>query len=157
MSETDVRTPSAVMLIGIPASGKSTFYKQRLFDSHLRINPDQLRSHHREHALLEACLATQVSFVVDNTNATRIVRSRIVDLARSAGFRVIGYYFRSKLTEALQRNHLRDRHARMPVKGVLGISGQLERPSPAEGFDELWYVRMDGQGGFVVDQWGKNP
>jgi len=49
------------------------------------------------------------------------------------------------------------KNARTPVKGVLGISEQLERPSPTEGFDELWYVRMDGQGGFWVDQWGKNP
>jgi hypothetical protein len=26
-------------------------------------------------------------------------------------------------------------------------------PSKAEGFDELWYVRMDGNGGFIVEEW----
>jgi hypothetical protein len=33
-----------VIFAGIPASGKSTFYLQRFFETHIRINPDMLRT-----------------------------------------------------------------------------------------------------------------
>jgi hypothetical protein len=29
----------------------------------------------------------------------------------------------------------------------------LELPSLEEGFDKLYYVRVDGNGGFVVEEW----
>lgn len=38
-------------------------------------------------------------------------------------------------------------------RGVLGCAALLELPTRAEGFDELWYVRMDGNGGFVIEEW----
>jgi hypothetical protein len=145
--------PSAILLIGIPATGKSTFCRQRLFDSHVRINLDQLRTRHREKLLVEACLAGRQPFVVDNTNATREVRARFITPARAADFRVIGYYFSSKLADALERNRLRQGSMRIPDGGVMGIAGKLEIPSIGEGFDELWYVCMDGSGCFLVEEW----
>ena len=47
----------AVILIGIQASGKSSFYKERFFDTHVRINLDMLKTKHRQRVLLDACLA----------------------------------------------------------------------------------------------------
>jgi len=58
----------AVILIGIQASGKSSFYKERFFDTHVRINLDMLKTKHRQRVLLDACLAGKQPFVVDNTN-----------------------------------------------------------------------------------------
>ena len=46
----------AVIFIGIHASGKSTFYQQRSFQSHNRINLDLLRTRHRERLLGAACI-----------------------------------------------------------------------------------------------------
>src|SRR5689334_2351199 len=97
----DMAIPTAILLIGIPASGKSTFCRERLFDSHVRINLDQLKSRNREKLLLEACVAGGQSFVVDNTNATKKGRHHYICLAKGAGFRVIGYYFSSRVSEAL--------------------------------------------------------
>ena len=148
-----MKEQSAILLIGIPATGKSTFCRQRLFDTHVRINLDQLRTRHREKLLLEACLSARQPFVVDNTNATKEARARFIAPARGAGFRVIGYYFSSKVAEVLERNRLRQGSARIPDGGVIGISGRLEPPSRTEGFDELWHVRMDGGGGFLVEEW----
>ena len=144
---------TGVILIGIQASGKTTFYRERLFDTHVRLSLDMLRTRHREKLLLEACIAAGQSFAVDNTNATAGERMRYISPAKAAGFRVIGYYFRSRLTESIERNRLRPGKERIPDKGVMGTAGRLELPSMAEGFDELWYVRMDGRGGFVVEEW----
>ena len=97
----------AVILIGIQGSGKSTFCRERLFHTHVRINLDMLQSRHRETILLTACLNAKQPFVVDNTNPTREERARYISAARAARFKVIGYYFQSQVREALLRNELR--------------------------------------------------
>ncbi|MBI2353560.1 MAG: AAA family ATPase [Deltaproteobacteria bacterium] len=91
--------------------------------------------------------------MVDNTNASRKERARLILPARAAGFRVIGYYFSSRVQEAQERNRQRQGRARIPDGGVLGAAGRLELPALAEDFVELWYVRMDGMGGFSVEEW----
>jgi predicted kinase len=144
---------TAIILIGIPASGKSSFCRERLFDSHIRISLDMLKTRHREKLLLNACTAAKQPFVIDNTNATAAERERFITPAREAGFGIIGYYFSSKVQEALERNRQRIGKARIPDKGILGIAARLQLPNLAEGFDELWYVQTDGNGGFVVEEW----
>jgi predicted kinase len=61
----------AILLIGIPGSGKSSFYKERFYGTHLRINRDMLKTKRRERALIEACLKIQQRFVLDDVNGTR--------------------------------------------------------------------------------------
>lgn len=82
-----------ILFIGIQAVGKSTFYQQRFFNTHIRINLDMLKTRHREQILVKACLAAQQPFIIDNTNVTRKERARYITLAKAAHFRVIGYYF----------------------------------------------------------------
>ena len=142
----------AVIFIGIQATGKSTFYQHRFFHTHVRINLDMLRTRHREKTLLRTCLGLQQPFVVDNTNPTAADRSRYIVPAKEAGFTVVGYYFRSRLAEALRRNAERAGRHRIPDPGVGGTAGRLELPSRREGFDALHYVRID-DGDFVVENW----
>jgi predicted kinase len=143
----------AVIFVGIQASGKSSFYRERFFDTHLRINLDMLKTRHREWILLRACIEAKQPFVVDNTNPSIEERVRYIELARSGGFRVVGYYFRSPPKEALTRNARRTGKARIPEKGILGTHKRLRVPRLEEGFDELYYVRIDETGCFVVEEW----
>ena len=87
----------AVIFIGLQAAGKSSFYRQRLFRTHVRINMDMLRTKHRERLLLDACLAGKQPFVIDKVNAAATDRATYIHLAKAAGFHVVGYYFQSKL------------------------------------------------------------
>jgi predicted kinase len=146
----------AVILIGIQGTGKSTFCRERLFHTHVRINMDMLQSRHRETLLLTACLNAKQSFVVDNTNPTREERARYITAARAAGFKVVGYYFESKVKDALARNELRGPRQRVPDRGVLGTAGLLRLPAKAEGFDTLYYVRLappPAVNEFLVQEW----
>lgn len=143
----------AVIFIGIQATGKSTFYKERFYDTHVRINLDMLKTRHRETILLEACLRAQQPFVVDNTNILARERARYIEPAKAAGFRVIGYYFQSRLGEALQRNQMRAGKASIPKYGVIAKYRALQPPRFEEGFDVLYYVAIDPQGGFLVNEW----
>jgi len=81
----------AVIFIGIQGSGKTTFFRERFFDTHVRINLDMLRTRRREALLFKCCLEAGQRFVVDNTNPTPQDRRRYIEPARAKGFRVIGY------------------------------------------------------------------
>ena len=144
---------TAIILIGIPATGKSTFCRQRYFESSTTISLDILKTRKREKVRLDACIANHESFVIDNTNASVAERQRFIAPAKTAGYKVIGFYFSSKLEDALERNRQRKGAERIREEGILGAAGRLERPCRTEGFDELWYVRMDGHGGFTVEEW----
>ena len=143
----------AVIFVGIQAAGKSSFYRERFFNTHLRINLDMLKTRHRERALLRACIELQQPFVVDNTNPTAEERARYIVPAKAAGFRVIGYYFQSRVPDCLARNDRRGPRERVPDKAIGGTAGRLQLPSLAEGFDALHYVRIDESGGFRVEEW----
>ena len=112
-----------------------------------------LKTRHREKLIFQACLAAKQPFVIDNTNASVAERKRYIALSKEAGFQLVGYYFSSRIQEALERNRHREVAAQIPDKGVFGVAGRLELPSFAEGFDTLWYVKIDGAGGFVVEEW----
>ncbi len=140
----------AIVFTGLQGSGKSSFYKERFFSTHVRISLDLMRTRNRERQFLMACLKTEQRFVVDNTNPTREERAKYIQTATEARFHVVGYYFRSKVEECLQRNELRT--DKVPDVAILSTAKKLELPAFDEGFDELWYVRF-GNSGFVVEEW----
>jgi predicted kinase len=144
----------AVIFIGIPASGKTTFYLEHFAATHVHINLDTLKTRHREACLLDECLREQRSFVVDNTNVLASQRARYVSPARAAGYRICGYYFQTQLSEALQRNQLRIGKALIPEKGVLAKYHHLQPPQFEEGFDRLYTVSIRYDGKFVIDETG---
>ncbi|HEX8658743.1 MAG TPA: AAA family ATPase [Hymenobacter sp.] len=143
----------AIIFCGIQATGKSTFYRQRFFNSHIRISMDLLRTRHREQRMLALCLDTQARFVVDNTNPTAADRQRYIGPARQAGYRVVGYFFQSATQAALARNRTRSPDEQVPDRGIFGTRARLELPTYAEGFDELHHVRIAPDGTFVVEPW----
>jgi predicted kinase len=112
-----------------------------------------LKTRHRERILLAACLEAKQPFVLDNTNLTREARSATIAQAKAAEFSIVGYYFQSALQDAIARNALRTGKAQIPVKGLLAAHRKLEVPSLDEGLDALWYVRINTDGQFVVEEW----
>jgi predicted kinase len=143
----------AVLFIGIQGSGKSTFYRERFFDTHVRVSRDMLKTRNRELVLVSACLAAQQDFVVDDTNASRATRAEYVAAAKAAGFRVVAYYFRTPLRTALARNRRRADHHVVPVPGVIATWKRFQPPAWSEGFDELHVVETGQENEFAVRPW----
>lgn len=143
----------AIIFIGIQATGKSTFYKNNFFKTHIRINLDMLKTRNRENIMLEACIKAKQPFVIDNTNPALEDRKKYIDIAKATGFKVIGYYFQSRIDESVLRNERRDKKEFVPLAGIRSTHAKLQMPHIDEGFDELYYVRIEDENEFVVEGW----
>ena len=145
----------AVILIGIQASGKSTFFQRHFASTHVRVNLDMLRTRHRERRLVETCLEIGQPFVVDNTNLTAADRARYLDWIKAAatGWQVAGYYLATDLARSLARNAEREPPWRLPERALLGSHKRLELPGFEEGFDSLYHVAPSDDGAFSVQEW----
>jgi|SRR5215472_18700678 len=140
----------AVILVGIQGAGKSTFYRERFFDTHVRINLDMLRTRKRESELVAACLKAGQSFVVDNTNPQPSDRARYIGPARAKGFRTVAYFFDVPLRDAMRRNNQRKLKQKIPPVALTGTHKKLQAPAKSEGFDQLFTVSVTSGGEFIV-------
>jgi predicted kinase len=134
--------PEAIIFVGIQASGKSTFYQKRFADTHVRINLDTLKTRANEQLALHDCISKRKSFVVDNTNPLPRDRARYLVPAKAAGFRLVAYVFDSSLKEAISRNKAREGKGRIPIPAIAMTLRKLQRPSKAEGFDQVFEVKI---------------
>ena len=139
-----------IIFTGVQASGKSTFYKQYFYDTHLRINLDMLKTRHRENILFEASLRSKTKMVIDNTNMTIHDRERYIQRAKDADFEVVSFYFETDLHSTLQRNAQREGKAKIPEVGVKATFHKLEKPTSVEGFDTLFKVKLIENDGFSI-------
>jgi predicted kinase len=100
-----------VIFVGLPASGKTSLYRERFAGTHDHVSKDLMRhARHpegRQRRLLSESLASGRSVVVDDTNPSAAVRAPIITLAREHGAEVIGYFFETSAGDALRRNRAR--------------------------------------------------
>ncbi|MFP2911278.1 AAA family ATPase [Pyxidicoccus sp. 3LFB2] len=146
-----------VLFIGLQASGKSSFYRLRFAETHALVSkdlwPHARRKEARQQRYITQALVAGRSVVVDNTNPSPEVRAPLIALGHAHGARVTGFYFASDLKTCLERNARREGRARVPEVGLFATVKQLRRPARAEGFDSLYHVTLDAEGGFRVEEW----
>ena len=144
-----------MILVGLPAAGKTTFYQQRFSASHRHISkdlwPNAPRKDERQARELRAALGAGVGVVVDNTNPTAVDRQAIIAIAREFGARVVGYYFGATTREAIGRNRGREGTARVPDVAIFTAAKRMVPPVRDEGFDELYRVSITPDRGFAVE------
>lgn len=143
----------AIIFIGLQGAGKSTFYREYFLDSHIRINLDMLKTRHREKIIFEACLRAKQPLVIDNTNPTVEDRRRYIETAKQYKFKVIGYYFQSRLADCQIRNQQRKPDKIIPLVGLKATAKKLVIPTKAEGFEQLYYVKIEGNFSFQIKPW----
>lgn len=143
-----------IIFIGIQASGKSEFYKQKFYKTHVRINLDMLKTRNREKILVEACLKVKQPFVVDNTNPRLEDRKRYIDMVKEDECKIIGYYFESSIAKSLKRNKNREGREKLPDLAIQSTHSKLQLPSLEEGFHELYYVKIHEENySFIVEEY----
>lgn len=135
--------------MGLPASGKTSFYRERFAATHDHVSKDLMRHNRRpqrrQEQLLGEALGAGRSVVIDNTNPSVTVRAPLIAVARANGAEVVGYFFETDAGTALRRNRAREGHARVPDVAIFATRKQLQPPSYEEGFDRLFDVTLDEQ------------
>jgi predicted kinase len=136
-----------VILIGLPASGKSTFFRERFAGTHDHVSKDLLKNNRRpqrrQEQLIAESLASGRSVVIDNTNASVALRASLIATARKHGAEVVGYFFPTDAADALRRNRARQGRERVPDVAIFTVRKRLEPPTVAEGFDRLYTVKVN--------------
>ncbi len=142
------------MFVGLQGSGKSTLYRARFATTHALVSLDLLRNNahprRRQEQLIIEALAAGRSVVVDNTNPTVADRAPLIALAREYCATVIGYVFETPVADAVRRNRQRAGRERVPDVAIYATAKKLVPPSYAEGFDQIYRVRIGDGGGFDV-------
>lgn len=128
-----------IILIGIPASGKTTFYNDKFSDTHLRINLDTLGRRSREKAIFETAIKNKIKICIDNTNVTIKNRKKYIPLLKENNYKIIAIYFLPNLEQAIKWNKQRKRT--IPECAIKKYNIDIVAPSKNEGFDEIFIVQ----------------
>jgi predicted kinase len=151
-----------VLTIGLPGSGKTTWYKRRgvtplssdllrnlLFDDiteqrYQGLVFSTLRS------LLRARLIAKMPWnYVDATNLSAHERKQWIKMAKSFQYEVQAVFFDVPLAVCMERNSKRERVVTDEV--MLKMAERLRPPSFKEGFDKITVVRVKGQPGTGIE------
>lgn len=131
------------IMIGIPASGKSSYCKSHEHLQDIAISLDDVRTRANEKFLIDDAFYQGTDIAIDNTNVSWAERAKYIAMAKEHGYRVEGYFFRSAIHECIERNKHRPVDKQVPELAILSKSNQLEIPSYSEGFDKLTYISID--------------
>jgi predicted kinase len=141
--------------VGLPASGKTTFYRERFAATHVHVSKDLLPrradKERRQREQVRAALGGGRDLVVDNVNATVEARAWLIAEAHAHGARVVGYVFETTPADCLERNRERIGAARVPAVAIHAAAKRLQPPRAEEGFDALFRVRLRAHNGEGFD------
>ena len=147
-----------VLAIGLPGSGKTTWYKRRGVTP---LSSDMLRSilfdditeqryqglvFSTLRSLLRARLIAKMPWnYVDATNLSPHERRQWIKMAKSFGYEVHAVFFDVPLSVCLERNSKRERQ--VSDETMHKMAERLRPPTFKEGFDKITVVRVKGQPG----------
>ena len=158
--QTAIKSPRGyvVLTIGLPGSGKTTWYKRRgvspLSSDMLRtILFDDITDQRYQglvfstlRSLLRARLIAKMPWnYVDATNLSPHERRQWIKMAKSFGYEVQAVFFDVPLAVCLERNSKRDRQVTDEV--MHQMAARLRPPVFKEGFDKITVVRVKGAEG----------
>ena len=149
----NINKAKMLIFIGIPASGKTSFYNHFYKDNYKHINLDTLKTRYQENLALNDYLQNNENIVIDNTNITKEERKKYISAGKENNYKIIGYYFKSSISECIERNEKRQN--KIPRTAVANKFNNLELPSINEGFDELYYVSIKNSE-FKIEYWSDN-
>jgi predicted kinase len=159
-----VKSPKGyvVLTIGLPGSGKTTWYKRRgvtpLSSDLLRtILFDDITEQRYQglvfstlRSLLRARLIAKMPWnYVDATNLSPHERRQWIRMAKSFGYEVQAVFFDVPLAVCIERNSKRERAVSDEI--MQKMAERLRPPTFKEGFDKITIVRVKGQPGTMIE------
>ncbi|XP_065178968.1 uncharacterized protein F21D5.5-like [Sycon ciliatum] len=148
MPDIDIpKEPEVVVLVGMPASGKSTFSRRYFVEPHgyVHVNRDTLGTQEKCLRAARDALANGKSVVVDNTNPTPAGRHDFIKVATDAKKQVRCFYLDTPRELAAHLNYYRQNLSkgvdrRIPDVAYNTYKSRFHMPSTGEGFASVTVV-----------------
>lgn len=135
-----------VILVGQPASGKSTFCKKYILPKgYVHINRDTLKNKAKCLKLFKISLEEKKSVVIDNTNPDKATRQEYINIAKSYNVPVRCFFFKVERSLSMHLNMLREAYQnvrRIPDVGYNVFYSKFTEPNKEEGFDSIFVVEF---------------
>jgi bifunctional polynucleotide phosphatase/kinase len=135
--EGKIRFLTLVLLVGYPASGKST-YCRSVLNGYERISRDELGTMPKCLKRARSFLEAETSVVIDNLNASRADREPFITLAHELKASVVVIHFRIRMSMAQAWNEKRGEAGHVPAVVYYTYRKRFELPEPDEGIDEIY-------------------
>ncbi|KAL5017466.1 hypothetical protein ScPMuIL_007055 [Solemya velum] len=140
------KKPEMVIMVGFPASGKSSFCRQYLEPKNYTIvNRDTLKTMDKCAKAAAETLKSGKSVVIDNTNPSTTARSDFIQVAKKQGVPCRCFWMKTSLELAHHLNYVRMNQTngkvrRVPDVGYGVFKKNFEAPTKAEGFSDVLEV-----------------
>jgi bifunctional polynucleotide phosphatase/kinase len=132
-----------VVLVGLPASGKSYYAKKVTKEAFIIINQDTLKTREKCIELAKLSLKNGVSIIIDRCNISRKQRQHWIGLAKQFGAELECVVFDPHADLSCQNAELRKEHPNFPSdpieieKIVRKFEKDYEPPTKEEGFKTI--------------------
>lgn len=137
------KTPEMAIMVGCPASGKSTFRKRYLEPhGYVAVNRDTMGTMQKCIKAATEALKSGKSVVADNTNPTVVARKDFIDTAKKQGVLCRCFFMNTPVEVAHHMNYVRQTQTmgkvrRIPDVGYNVYKKNFQPPTKAEGFSEI--------------------
>lgn len=149
-----------IIFVGYPGCGKSTFYKQ-YFNNYVHINQDILKTKIKCLKLCLNSMKENKNIVIDNTNPSKEIRQKYINMAKLNNYKCRCIYFDIDLLLAKHMNYYRElsknndiiitendslkiihsETLRVPDIAYNMYKSKFEMPEISEGFDEIINIK----------------
>lgn len=139
-------TCDVVIMVGCPASGKSTFSKKYI-DNYTIINRDKLKTMSKCQKYMEQALLNGKKVIIDNTNPDKISRNVWIKISKKYNKSVECCVMNTKREVAKHMNLYREKISEGKIKRIPDIAYNIffkkfELPIKAEGIDKIHSVKF---------------
>jgi len=137
-----------VLMVGPPASGKSTFTKKYFEPAgYVRVNRDTLKTQAKCKQAVRDAFTEGLSVVVDNTNGSLDGRAEYIALAQDKGVPVRCFVFKTSPELCEHLNYVRVRETNGAVRRIPDVAYRtynknFEEPTTSEGFSEVRQIEF---------------
>ncbi|XP_069461738.1 bifunctional polynucleotide phosphatase/kinase isoform X2 [Ambystoma mexicanum] len=143
------RSQEVVVAVGLPAAGKSTFFKEHLVpEGYVYANRDTVGSWQKCVVMCAESLKNGKSVVIDNTNPDVESRNRYIECAKKAGVPIRCFLFTATIEMAKHNNTFREMtytgQGHQPVNDMIfnSYKSKFVAPSLKEGFSEILKINF---------------
>lgn len=141
---------TAVLLCGLPSSGKTTFYEYELEQDYPRV---EIPVGKNDSEMIDEYIFQKKSFVIDGRFITKAEREPVLNKLKKAGYHILCYFTDYSRGEISEMNDCRAYEERTPMMKIKMLEKILEKPERNEGIDTLYFVHTPNIGEKHKTKW----